>query len=177
MDTILWSQSETVTGEDNLLVDGKPCEPEKRRKAMDFLLKNRNSSNRLLKIKRKGHQWYPLNSNDVIDECIRRGEIVSSNLICYIDDEGRFLIQSRFNEKDEIGRNTVFFFFSNTTDIDTAIQQLKEVSALIGKTCKPKDLEVVKIVKQKADEKKNISRIVLISLIVLIICAIIKYLS
>lgn len=179
MDTILWSQSETVTGVDNLLVDGKPCEPEKRRKVMDFLLNNRNFTNRLLKIKRKGHQWYPLISyfKEVIDECIKRGEVVSSNLICYIDDEGCYLIQARFNEKDETGRNTVYCFYANTTDIDCALQQLEEVSALIGKTCKPMDLVAIKKAKQKADEKKNISRIVLISLIVLIICAIIMYLS
>ena len=66
---------------------------------------------------------------------------------------------------------------ANTTDIDCALQQLKEVSALIGKTCKPLDLVAIKKAMQKADEKKNISRMVLISLIVLIICAIIMYLS
>ena len=179
MDTILWSQSETVTEDDNLLVDGKLCEAEKRREIMNFLLNNRNTSNRLLNIKVKGHQWYPLISNFkyVIDECIKRGNNVSRNLMCYFDNEGRYLIQARYNEKDETGRNTVCCFYANTTDIDCALQQLKEVSALIGKTCKPMDLVAIKKAMKKADEKKNISRIVLISLIVIIICAIIMYLN
>lgn len=179
MDTILWSQSETVTGRDYLLVDGKPCEDEKRSNIMDFLLNNRNSSNKLWKKKGKGHQWYLLNSNfkDVVDEYIKRGANVSSNLLCYIDIKGGYLIQARYNEKDDGGRNSVYCFYTNTSDIDSALQKLQEISALIGKTCKLKDLEVIKKVKQKADKKNNINKIVLISIIVSLICAIIMYLN
>ena len=177
MNTILWFQSSKVTGEDHLYVDGQPCEKDRRQEVMRFLLSNRNSSSKFFK-KGKGHQWYPLISNfkDVVDNCLKKGTDISNNLMCYIDNENKYMIVALFNEKDEVGRKTVYTFYANTTDIETAIQWLKETASSVGKTCNEKDFIALRKMQQKYNEKKKIYRTILITTIIITLCAIITIL-
>ena len=177
MDTILWFQSRTATGEDHLYVDGQPCEKDKRREVMRFLLNNRNSSYNILK-RRKEHQWYPPISNFkvFVEKCIKEGIGVSNNLMCYIDNENKYMIDALFNEKDEVGRKTVYIYYANTTDIDIAIQWLKEIANSVGKTCNETDFIAIRKVQQKANEKKKIYKVLLIT-IILLLCATLLFLN
>ena len=177
MNTVLWFQSSKATGEDYLYIDGQPCETEQRQKEMRFLLDNRNSSYNFL-MKRKGHQWNPLISDfkGIVERCLKNGTDISNNLMCYIDSDKKYMIDALFNERDEVGRKTAYIYYANTTDIETAIQWLKEIANSVGKTCNEKDFIALRKIQQKSNEKKKIYITSLITIIILVLCAIIAIL-
>ncbi len=176
MDTIFWIQNTSVIGEDILYVDGKPCEKERRSEVMSFLLNNRGASATLFK-KKKEHQWYPLINNfkDVVNECLEKGTPVSSNLMCYIDNDKSLMIRGNFNDMDEAGRRIVYTFYAKTPDVEITLKRLKELAHSLGKSCNASDFVAIRKAHKKYVEKKKISKYIILILIIIAICAIIMF--
>lgn len=176
--TILWCQSNSTTGDDILLVDGQPCKAEDRSSIMSFLLKNRKS-HKCIHRSGKEHCWYPLisNLNKVVTKCLKNNAVISSNLMCYTDGEGKFLIRARYEERDELGREIVYSFFSNSADIDISIQRLIEISKTLGRTCKLADIELLRKIRHLVDKRRKYGFIISISVVVFLICMTIWYLK
>ena len=179
MDTIFWIQNKSITGEDILYVDGEPCEKDRRSEVMSFLLNNRVPSATLFKTKKNEHQWHPLLKyfKDVVNECLEKGTPVSSNLMCYIDNDKSLMIRGNFNDKDDAGRRTVYTFYANTPDVEISLKRLKELALSLGKSCNEYDFVAIREAHKKYIEKKKISKYIILILIIIAICAIIMFLN
>ena len=111
----------------------------------------------------------------MVNKCLEKGTPVSSNLMCYIDNDKSLMIRGNFNDKDEAGRRTVYTFYANTPDVEISLKRLKELAHSLGKSCNEYDFVAIREANKKYIEKKKISKYIILILIIIAICAIIMF--
>lgn len=172
--TILWTQAPTSTEKDILLVNGKECDETKRERYFRFLFDNRKPEGWRNVIFKRKHIWTILCDN--FSEKRDEEGSMSSQLTCYTDKDNKILINSVFNETDEIGRKLCFSFSSDTSDMKDAICRLQEISTSIKRTWNDRECDFL-LRLENSLKKKRRNRIVILVLIFIISFAVWKLMN
>ncbi|MBQ4407114.1 MAG: hypothetical protein II852_08905 [Bacteroidales bacterium] len=119
MSTILYTQNENPTVLDSIVIQGKT--------AMPFSSDN-NEHIEAVRLLNSATNWLKITP-----------ENTDGNLRCYRSDKGIY-IQSNYLEKDNVGRLMMFRFYTESVDLDSACNFLKEVSSQINRHCNPQEI-------------------------------------
>jgi hypothetical protein len=157
MKNILYTQNESATKRNTIIVDGivYPVVDESLRDAFRYINKRAeersNRKNRIEKFKKQGK--------------------ISSKNFMYLNDSKGIFIKSCFKEKDDLGRNMPFLFCTDTKDVNEAKKILKEYASMINRSCFENELEsLVEIDKHRFSLKaKLITGVVLINILIIIL--------
>lgn len=152
MNTILYTQNESATKNNTIVVDGEifdgvssgvPSE------AFKFI--NKKSG------EKGDYTW-------LINQLIKFQKISSVNFKFKKDNMGVF-IKGCFQERDEIDRNMPFLFYTNSTNMKEACLRLKENAKKLNRTCFENDIAILENISKYVVTGIGASIIILIILI------------
>ena len=150
MDTILYTQNESGTIKNTFVVDGERFEEMTSgvaSEAFKFINKKSGEDGDFV--------W-------LISQLKKYGKIPSKNFKYKKDNLGIF-IKGCFQEKDELGRNMPYLFYTKSTSINEACLKLKEYANRLNRTCFESEISIL----------ENISKFVVMGICVSIILLII----
>ena len=150
MDTILYTQNESGTIKNTLVVDGERFDEMTSgvaSEAFKFINKKSGEDGDFV--------W-------LISQLKKYGKIPSKNFKYKKDNLGIF-IKGCFQEKDELGRNMPYLFYTKSTSINEACLKLKEYANRLNRTCFESEISIL----------ENISKFVVMGICVSIILLII----
>ena len=150
MDTILYTQNESGTIKNTLVVDGERFEEMTSgvaSEAFKFINKKSGEDGDFV--------W-------LISQLKKYGKIPSKNFKYKKDNLGIF-IKGCFQEKDELGRNMPYLFYTKSTSINEACLKLKEYANRLNRKCFESEISIL----------ENISKFVVMGICVSIILLII----
>lgn len=158
---ILWSQSNSPTVDDYILIDGVEVKNEVRQKAFEFLSISLNPV-----IEGKRHIWKEIKIGNKIKKIkSKTGEEISPSLSFYTDNFHNLLIKSHYESLDNAGRHIAFMFCVSMAFIDNASAILQEASSEIQRECKKSDLHFIE---KELKVKKRFNYIYLILIIIIL---------
>jgi hypothetical protein len=153
MENILYTQNESANQKNSIIVNGEFYSEMSTGIASDALrLINKKSGE-------KG-KWVWL-----IEQLKDYGIIKSKNFKFAKDSSG-ILIKACFQEKDELGRNMTFLFYTKSTDINEACQILNNYAAKIKRDCFENELKILPYLSDKFIYGGILSSITLLILII-----------
>lgn len=136
MNNILYTQNESTNQKNSIIVDGKLYSDMSTGIASEaFRLVNNKSS------KNGDRLW-------LIEKLKDCGKIKSRNFK-FVRDSSGILIKACFQEKDELGRNMPFIFYTKTTDINEACQILRHYAIKIKRACFENELKILPYLSDK----------------------------
>lgn len=130
MDTILYTQNESGTIKNTLVVDGERFEEMTSgvaSEAFKFINKKSGEDGDFV--------W-------LISQLKKYGKIPSKNFKYKKDNLGIF-IKGCFQEKDELGRNMPYLFYTKSTSINEACLKLKEYANRLNRTCFESEISIL----------------------------------
>lgn len=152
MNTILYTQNESGTINNTLVVDGERFEDMSSgiaSEAFKFINKKSGEDGDFV--------W-------LIGQLKKYGKIPSKNFKYKKDQLGIF-IKGCFQEKDELGRNMPFLFYIKTTNMNEACLKLKEYASSLNRTCFESEISILENISKYVVMGISISIILLIILI------------
>lgn len=152
MDTILYTQNESGTIKNTLVVDGERFEEITSGLASEaFKFINKKSG------ENGDFVW-------LIGQLKKCGKIPSKNLQFKKDKVGIF-IKGSFQEKDELGRNMPYLFYTKTTNMNEACLKLKEYANSLNRTYFESEISILENISKYVVMGISISIILLIILL------------
>ncbi len=127
MNSILWTQNETPTTPETIIIDGKVSEESSYVERKQAFKKLNDASNCRKSIIPKHLQGNCLSALS----CSKQGDYI--------------FIKSHYIENDKVGRFMPFMFISKNTNINDVISQLKRDSSLINRTVSDDDILTITV--------------------------------
>lgn len=149
MSNILYAQNESANKKNTIIIDGEI-----------FSEINEGNASAAFKFinKKSGEEG---NFAWLVEQLKKRGKISSRNFK-FIKDSSGIFIKACFKEKDELGRNMPFLFYTDTTEINRACDILNEYASKISRTCFDNEIKMIKYLSDKVVYGIGISIVLLI---------------
>ncbi len=136
MESTLYTQNEYANQNNSIIVDGELYTDMSTGIAYDaFKLINKKSS------ENGDLVWFI--------KLLKNHGIIKSKNFKFIKDSSGILIKACFQEKDELGRNMPFLFYSQTTDINEACQTLRNYATKIKRVCFDNEIKILPYLSDK----------------------------